>query len=370
MVATTKWRRARYGVPAAVVLGVAAVATVPALSGAQAPPSLPSVTAQQLVADVAAAKPPALSGTLSWTANLGLSQLSSLENELGGGQASSAGGFDPLSLLSGNFTLKVWLDGAKAERLALITGQDSEVDLVRSGDQAWLWDSTNQSVLHLLGPASSSGASLPPAGAALPTPQQVAANVLSAVTPTTSLTVGSPVWVAGEPAYQLVVAPKGAPHSTVKQVNISIGAAGPVAGVPLQVAVYAKGMTSAALELGFTGAISLGAPPASEFNFTPPPGSHVTTRTISGNSGGFFNGSGWQGVTTSGSGWATVLEGSSSRLAGPGGQGQLGPITTQVDVGGQQARLFSTDLLNVLVMPDGHFYAGFVSPSALEALAR
>jgi hypothetical protein len=40
-----------------------------------------------------------------------------------------------------------------------------------------------------------------------------------------------------------------------------------------------------------------------------------------------------------------------------------------VQVAGQQARLFSTALLNVLLMPDGHFYAGLVTPSVLEAAA-
>jgi hypothetical protein len=40
-----------------------------------------------------------------------------------------------------------------------------------------------------------------------------------------------------------------------------------------------------------------------------------------------------------------------------------------VQVSGQPARLFSTVLLNILVMPDGRFYAGLVTPSILEATA-
>lgn len=357
--------KARYGVPLVVVLGVAAAGATPALSGASAPPSLPAITAQQLLADIAAAKAPALTGTLAWSANLGLSGLQSLQTELGGDQASSAG-FNPASLLAGNYTLNVWLDGTTAEHVALITGQDSEVDLVRSGNQAWLWDSTNQSVLHILGPATSGGWGSPAVSGPLPTPEQVAANVLSALSPTTSVTVGNPVWVAGEAAYQLVVAPKAAPDSTVRQVDVAVGANGALKGVPLQVAVYAKGLVTPALQLGFTGSITLGVPPASELSFTPPPGSTVVTRRATAK--GFFNGSGWQGVTTSGSGWATVLEGSSSTLAGPTGQAQLAPFTTEVEVGGQPARLLSTYLLNVLVLADGHFYAGFVGPSTLEAL--
>ena len=74
-----RWKRARYVVPAAVLAAVGIGAVVPTLSGASAPPNLPAQSAQQLVADMATAKAPQLSGTLTWTANLGLSDLSSLE---------------------------------------------------------------------------------------------------------------------------------------------------------------------------------------------------------------------------------------------------------------------------------------------------
>ena len=50
--------------------------------------------------------------------------------------------FDPLSLLSDDYQINVWLDGTTAEHLALIDAPAQEVDLVRSGDQAWLWDSS------------------------------------------------------------------------------------------------------------------------------------------------------------------------------------------------------------------------------------
>ena len=38
-----------------------------------------------------------------------------------------------------------------------------------------------------------------------------------------------------------------------------------------------------------------------------------------------------------------------------------------VELDGQQGRLFGTDLLNVLVLADGQFYAGLVTPAVLEA---
>jgi hypothetical protein len=183
--------------------------------------------------------------------------------------------------------------------------------------------------------------------------------------------VGDPLYVAGEPAYQLLVTPNAAPGSTVDHIEIDVGASGSLLGVPLQVAV--------------TGVVHLGPPPASELTFTPPPGSKVTTRTLGDGHGGHGGraGGGLSGttvvpsalglnpkdVTTTGTGWATVLSGSAPGLFSSAGDGPASAATTVVQVSGQRARLFSTVLLNVLLMPDGRFYAGLVTPSVLEAAA-
>src|ERR1700678_679537 len=122
-----RWRRMRYAAPAIVLAAIGVVAAVPALSGASSPAGLPALSAQQILADVVAAKPPQLTGSLEWTANLGFSGLSALEQEAGqGGSGGSGGGgggagdgsFDPLNLLSGNYQLNVWLDGDVAEHVA------------------------------------------------------------------------------------------------------------------------------------------------------------------------------------------------------------------------------------------------------------
>ena len=360
----------RYVVPAVVLVAAGVGAGVPAMSGASSPPSLPSLSVQQLVADMAQAKAPELSGTLSWAPNFGLSGLSTLEQELGGtsiDSTSSGGGFNPLTLLTGAYDVKVWLGGPKEERLALITSPDSEVDLVRNADQAWLWDSTTQRVDHFIGPATSPSVSSPSSGSgAVVTPQQVATNILNNLSATTSVAEGEPLYVAGEPAYQLVLTPKEA--TTVSDISIAVGSSGPLLGVPLQVTVNAKGANTPALQFGFTGSLNLGAPAPSEFTFVAPPGSKVVTHDVGSAPSQSL---GWlpTSVGTSGAGWATVLHGQSSKLAGTTGQALLGPVATQVNVARQQARLFTSYLLNVLVMPDGQFYAGFVAPSVLEAAA-
>ena len=365
----TTSKRARYGAPAVVLVAVAAGAAVPSISGAASPSTLPTLSVEQLVADVAQAKTPALSGTLTWSPNLGLSALSTLQSELGGSSASAGSGFNPLTLLSGSSKVNVWLGGPKKERLALITGPSSEVDLVRNANQAWLWDSTNQRVEHFVEPArGSSSRGTGSVSGPVPTPQQVASNVLSKISSTTSVTEGPALYVAGQPAYQLVVTPK--EPSTASSIRIAVGSNGPLLGVPLQVAVYASSVTIPALELGFTGSLNLSAPSASEFNFVAPPGSKVVTHQVGpAMMGGQPLGSLPTGLGTSGTGWATVVHGTSSSLTSATAQAALAAVTTPVQVAGKQARLFSTYLLNVLVMPNGGFYAGFVTPSALEAAA-
>jgi outer membrane lipoprotein-sorting protein len=396
-------KRARFAAPVAVLAAVGVAAVVPTLSGASAPPNLPAQSAQQLVADVVAAKAPQLSGGLAWTANLGLSDLSSLE--AGAGQSGGSGnGFDPLSLLSGNYQLKLWL-GAKAEHIALIEPTDQEVDVVRNRNEVWLWDSSTQKVVHIIGPAKTSTSTNPPAGSSSTTgaltPMELASRFLDHVSANTSVTPGPAVYVAGQPAYQLLLGPKGAPGSTIRDVEIAVGASGPLLGVPLQVAIYANGQASPALELGFTGQLNVGAPAASELTFTPPPGSSVTTHTLGGTStSSAANGGGWigfgpltgtngptgtgaglgsgglgigglgsGGLSKSGTGWATVVSGPSGQLLASAEAGPLSAVTTVVNVHGQQGRLFGTSLLNVLLMPNGRFYAGLVTPSVLEASA-
>jgi hypothetical protein len=285
-----------------------------------------------------------------------------------------------LALLSDNYQVNVWLDGATAEHLALVDGPAEEVDLVRNSDQAWLWDSSTQTVTHFIwaqgdGAQTSQGAAqtgapsgLLPAKAPL-TPGQLAAALLNHLGQTTAVTTGTPLYVAGEPAYQLLVTPKAASGSTVDHIEIDVGATGSLLGVPLQVAIYAIGQSSPAIELGFTGVVHLGPPPSSELTFTPPPGAKMTTRSLTSGNGRAGTSPAAPDFTTTGTGWETVVSGSAPGLVSSAGSGPVSAATTVVQVAGQNARLFSTVLLNILLMPDGRFYAGFVTPSVLEAAA-
>ena len=191
--------------------------------------------------------------------------------------------------------------------------------------------------------------------------------------------------------------PKGAAGSSIRNIEVALGASGPLLGVPLQIAIYTNGQATPALELGFTGQLNTGAPPASKLTFTAPPGSTMVTRTVgAGSSGSALGasiplipltktygaagtvpspgvspalGSGLGKLSKSGTGWSTVVSGSSGPLFGSIAAGPLSAVTRVVTVHGQQGRLFSTELLNVLIMQNGHYYAGFVTPSVLEAAA-
>ncbi len=399
-------RRARYAVPAVVVVVIGGIAGVPALSAASAPSGLPALSAQQLLADAAQAKVPELSGGLTWTANLGLPDLSGLENELGqngggggsvggsaagantgSGASSVAAGFDPLSLLSGSYQFDVWLDGEQAAHVAFSPSAGEELDVFANAGGAWFWDSTSQTAVHLVRrPAAGGGAEANGAGgpAVALTPQQWATRLLSDVGPTTSVAVGGPVYVAGQAAYPLLVTPKAAPGSTVDHIEVDIGAVGPLLGVPLKVAVYASGQSDPALSLGFTGDLQLGAPSPSDVTFTPPPGAKVITRDVGASTGdvaGTSDGTGTgvgtagaRGLERTGSGWATVWSGTDAGLGSAAAQGELAAASSAVQLqvpggGSTTARLLGSDLLNVLIMPGGRFYAGFVTPTVLEAAA-
>jgi outer membrane lipoprotein-sorting protein len=253
-------------VPAGAVVAVAAVVAGTTVAGAEAAPSLPGRSAAQLIAAVQRSPGPGpFSGTIQLIANLGLPSLP------GASDSSSA-----LSLLSGTHSAGIWFADPQHVRIAEPV-QLGESDLRRDGQQVWLWNSRDQSATHLVLPARQRFAPRVPAatprpGGTMPTPQQVARQILAAVGPTTTVSVQRNVEVAGQAAYQISLAPK-ASGSLIGRVAIAIDAA---KSFPLRVQVFARGSASPAFQLGFT-ALSFGRPAASNFTFTPPAGAKVKT---------------------------------------------------------------------------------------------
>jgi hypothetical protein len=277
-----------------------------------------------------------------------------------------------LSLLSGSHEIDLWLDGAKAQHLALVEPSAEEIDIVRNGPQVWSWDSATETATHLVVPkalprATQKSGTRGDGLAGLLAPQQFVPRLFGYMSTRTYVTTGPSLYVAGEPAYQLILSP-GVAGSTIGHIEVDLGARGALRGVPLRVAVYATGQGSPALEVGFTGSVHMGTPPASELTFTPPPGAKVATPALrAAASKASSRMSGLGDLAKTGSGWTTVVSGPSTQVSELVPTSTFTEMTTVVRTNGQRARLFSTDLLNVLFMPDGRFYAGFVTPGTLEA---
>jgi len=382
-------RRGRWVVPAVVVAVAAGVGIASAITVAQAAPALPSRTPAQLLAAIAGdhTSVPPLTGTVVETATLGIPQLPGAENPN-----------SLTSLLAGSHTLKIWYGGPQKLRLAAPV-QMGETDLIRNGSTAWLWQSGSNSVTKYLIPAGHGDHVREPAIPKTPvTPQQAAQQALKLAGPSTRVTTQANVTVAGQAAYQLVLAPK-ASGSQVAKVTIALDAQH--LSVPLQVQVFAKGTASPVFQVGYT-SISYVTPAASNFNFTPPPGAKVHTETLS-LPAGHMPGQKPQGMTSRGQvigkDWTTVMVLPASAVLPGGAMSQVAGAGSAAGVAGQAARsasggggsisgsamlgalmlaahpvhgawgsgkLLHTSLVSMLIT-NGHVLIGAVTPSVLYA---
>jgi outer membrane lipoprotein-sorting protein len=395
----TTSRRARWAVPAGAVAVVAAVTAASMATAAAASPSLPTRTPEQLLTALAghAGTPPAMSGTVVESADLGIPQLPGEQNP------SSV-----ISMLTGSHTIRLWYADPAHVRLALPVPL-GETDVIRNGTKVSIWQSSSDSVQQItLRPRSETQGPMPaspPAGAgsvqAL-TPQQAAQELLKAVGPSTSVQSGPTTTVAGRSAYQLVIAPRDS-RSLVGRVAVELDAQQP--GVVLGVQLFARGATSPAFQTGFT-SITFAAPAASTFVFTPPKGAAVHTVTPSGLPDGWTGqppsqrpavsgakviGKGWLSVavlpasalnevTGGGNAAGALGQAAQSAAAGPGSGpgGGVNPAgimaallgsATPVHGAWGSGRLVKTSLVSMLITSNGHVLIGAVDPSVLYSAA-
>lgn len=373
-------RRSRWAVPAAALVVTGGIIGGLQIPTAEASPSLPPRTPGQLLADVSQdQKLPPMTGTVVETTSLGLPQLPSAGNP-----ASLS------SLLTGSHTIKVYYQDPQHFRLSVPQSM-SETDVIRNGNQVWLWDSTQNSVTEVTAPPKAAEHS---AGNQLPTatltPQQAANEILKAVGKTTTVGVQSNVMVAGDPAYQLTLAPKDH-RSLVGRVQIAVDGK---YGMPLRVQVFAKNATSPAFQVGYT-ALSFTAPAAGNLTFTPPPGAKVDKVNMADRPAGV--GQSGQSPAAAGFGsygkdWLTVASFPQKDLFSSFGTGAAGsppPARSQAGsnaLGGDSQEVLSallgaakpvsgswgsgtllqTSLVSIL-MTGGKVYIGAVQPSVLYA---
>lgn len=385
-------KAARYIVPVAVA-GVAAatIGLVPALA-ASGDPELPKISAQELIAKMAASDTQQLSGTVKISTDLGLPSLGGLAGSLGGegGEGSSAAPDARLTqLATGTHTLRVAADGPDRQKVSIL-GDSSEYSLIHDGDEVWGYDSASNEVFHAEDDVQREGKDRK-APEDLPkdlpaTPKDLADEVLKATGDTTSVTVDGTSQVAGRDAYKLVIKPR-QQGSTVGSVTVAVDAE---KGVPLKFTLTPSGGGKAVVDAGFT-KIDYSRPAASTFDFTPPKGAKVTEADELEHGEGAeapkgreeFKGlEGLNGLEVIGEGWTSV-----AKIEGPGGEGPRAERGGKGDVPAEAQQfldalgdkvegtfgsgtVFKTRLVNALMTDDGTVYVGAVTKDALVKAAN
>jgi outer membrane lipoprotein-sorting protein len=385
------------------VVGVAAatIGLVPALADS-GDPSLPKITAQQLIEKIAKSDVQQLSGTVKVSTDLGLPSLGGLESGLLSGATKGSGGSsaDPQSklmeLASGTHTVRVAADGPDKAKVSVLESA-AEYSVIHNGDDVWAYDSKSNEVYHSTAPAAEKGQEKAPKDVPT-TPKELADEALKSVDDTTSVTVDGTAQVAGRDAYRLLIKPKQS-GSTVGAITVAVDAK---TGVPLKFTLVPTSGGAAVVDAGFT-QVDFAKPAASTFDFTPPKGAKVTEGKDSKDSEDFKGpkgfehfkdskgskapesaptrgdlGKGLDGLKTIGKGWSTIAEfdtggqGMPSGSSSEGGDvsGFLNSLGDHVKGKFGSGTVFSTRLVNALITDDGKVYAGAVTKEALVKAAN
>lgn len=401
--------RARWAVPAVVAVGVVGAFVAPPLLASADDAGQPPADPTELLATVLQAEPTPLSGTVVYTARLGLPEL----------PVSEFSGADPIDLLSGSSTLRVWTDGVDRSRVSLL-GTASEYSVVRDGPEAWTYSSADDESVHYTLDAAglaayqaaeqqAATAMDPDVSGDLPTPQEAATQLLEHASEHSAVTLGESVTVAGRAAHQLVVTPSDA-GTLVAKVVVAVDAR---TSVPLRVQAWSTtDGESPSLELGFTD-VAYAAPSDAVLTYSAPAG--AATRevvvplpaTVDAPALGTATGLP-EGVAVAGEGWSTVVTLSDVDIAGllagdpastptgrafertfgsdsaqdlieefrpsdesggPGLELDTTALYEQLTTAVPEGRLLRATLLSALVTDDGRVLVGSVPADVLRAAA-
>jgi outer membrane lipoprotein-sorting protein len=370
--------------PAAVlpVVVVAAAVAVPAF--AEAPPSLPEKSAEQVLTMIADSADATYSGTVEQSSDFGLPDISALTSGSDSGSDGSAMS-TALELLTGSHTARVYVGGPDTSRLQIMDTL-AERDVVRNGDDVWFYDSDAKEATHLtlsdFDAEDSGDAAADDTAVAVPTtPADVANKLLDGLDSSTTVTVSDTARVAGRDAYTLTLDPK-SDTTLVDSVALSVDSE---TGLPLAVTVSAADQEAPAFSVAFS-EISFAAPDASLFNFTPPdtatviekditPSDLPETPDLADHPEPTVVGKGWDTVVILPSDVATNANAdaeasdtdapSTDAADAAGMEEMLGQLTTEVAEG----RAFQTSLVTVLFATDGRILVGAVPLEQLQAAA-
>ncbi|HZL64274.1 MAG TPA: hypothetical protein VFD50_04905 [Thermoleophilia bacterium] len=254
----------------AVVVVAAVIAGVVAVAGATQSNPLPTITAGDLLAKMAQQdqKTTNINGDVAWQNSL-----------LGDLSAASSAGFGNAAAklpLAGNGGGRLWMSpaGVKIESQGT-SGGDQVVVANAQPHDLWMYAAAANTAKHFVLTGK------PPAGAGptpMPSPSMVTpatiATYLERLAPLAKVEVTGQSTIAGQDVYLLTMTPT-ATDTALGSVQAAIDGK---TLVPLQLQVFAKGVAAPVIQFGFT-TVSYDAIPASTFDFTPPAGAAVTTKT-------------------------------------------------------------------------------------------
>jgi len=395
---TATWLR---WTPAVAVPAVIAAGVLAGSLPASARNPLPEKTPAQVLAMIGQHQAESFSGTVEQSSELGLPDVPQVGPTSGAGTGSLA------ELLTGPHSARVYVDGPSRARVQVMDRM-AERDAVRHGNELWLYNSKDNSATHVTLPAVAAKESRShdmPAGVA--TPEELAAKMLEKVDSSTEVAVADDVEVAGRAAYNLVLTPR----SDVTLVGSVAVAVDGENGMPLSVEVRARGQQEPAFRTAFS-SLTLGAPDAGLFNFSPPPGASVKELAVPSHkedtdqagkgladknrthkdpaskhpAAGHPADRDLRGhvPTVTGTGWERIVgipapsvsapsrdSGTQSRDSGKQSVDKLlnDPLLRQATVAVQGGRAISTSLVNVLLTDDGRTFVGAVPLERLQAAA-
>lgn len=332
---------------AAAATGAIGLGLLAVPAGAGQAPSLPDISAAELVGSVLTANPPALSGVVQVDNALGLPALPGLTEQPG-----------QSPLAQSATTARVWSDGQGRSRLAL-PSRTGEQTFIADGDTLWRYDSASRTATAL----EHSGHSGHSGQAPEVDPASAARALVGELRETSDVTVDGTARVAGRPAYELVLVPAPTERTLLREVRVAVDSA---TRLPLQLTVLANGSPDPALQIGFT-ELELGPQDGDLFTFTPPEG--VTVQRLELPQRPEWSQPAASMVRTVGDGWDTVALGripagtEALALARELGRPASGPWGDGWAIG--------TAVGTVLVTSDGRVAVGAVPRQVLdEALAR
>ena len=350
-----KWLR---WLPAVAVPAVIAAGALAGSLPASARDPLPAKTPEQVLALIAQHREHALTGTVEQSSEMGLPELP--QAGPGAGSPDSAW----LELLTGPHTARVYLDGT--DKRVQVMDRFAERNAIRHGNELWFYNSRDNTAAHVQLPAGAADRHASADGTP-PTPDELAGKLLAKLDASTEMSVGADTEVAGRAAYRLLLTPQ---STATLLASIAVDVDGQ-SGLPLGVELKSRGQSDPAFRIAFTD-VSLQAPDASVFAFTPPPGATVKEIPVPAHKAeGATPRSGQETKgahrpTVTGSGWESVVElpaGTGESMSG------VAPLLQQATVPVPGGRFLSTALVNALILDDGRVFAGSVPLERLRAAA-